>query len=62
MYRILMIKVVTASSIRLPAAMIIAVPANCPADVRLVMDMTTENHTGSPPFVAIIPNVKETDK
>ena len=60
-YLILIIKVVTANSIRLPAPIIIAVPANCPADVRLVIDITTESQTGNPPFVAIIPNVKETD-
>ena len=37
-------------------------PANCPAEVRFVIEMSRAPHTGRPPLTAIIPNVKETDR
>ena len=60
MYRILMTKVVSATSKYPAPAKIRFVPANCPALVRLVSEITTATQTGSPPETARKPNVKET--
>ena len=37
-------------------------PANCPAEVRLVMEISTAAQTGRPAATAITPNVTETDR
>lgn len=39
-----------------------AVPANCPAEVTVVIDMRTACHQLRPKDTAIIPKVKETDR
>ena len=38
------------------------IPANCPAEVTVVIDMRTTCHQLRPKDTAIIPNVKETDR
>ena len=55
-----MINVVTAISTYVPPAKISCVPATWPADVKLVMEISSATHTGSPPCVAMIPKAKDT--
>lgn len=55
------IRVANASSNNVPFDLIISIPANCPALVRLVSDIRTEDKTDNPPLFAIRPNAKETD-
>ena len=55
-----MINVVTAISTYVPPARISCVPATWPADVKLVMEISSATHTGSPPCVAMIPKAKDT--
>ena len=55
-------KVVIASSKYDPPFNISAIPANCPADVIFVMEIKTAIQTGSPPSVAIMPKVNETER
>jgi len=55
------IKVVTASSISVPPAIIISSPANCPALVKLVRDIKTDVNIDKPPWVASNPKAKDTD-
>ena len=38
------------------------IPANCPAEVTVVIDMRTACHQLRPKDTAVIPNVKETDR
>lgn len=55
------IRVVTASSINVPPAMIISRPANWPALVKLVKDIKRDVKIESPPSIARSPKVKETE-
>ena len=45
-----------------PGCIIIPMPANCPADVTVVIEMSTACHQDSPYDTAIIPKVNETDR
>jgi hypothetical protein len=57
-----MIKVVRVISKRPAFARINLVPANCPALVKLDMEIKTAIQTGKPPETAINPKVKDTGK
>lgn len=59
-YLMLMINVVTPISRSGASAMIRFVPANCPAEVRLVNEMTVAIQGEMPPLAASRPNVKAT--
>jgi hypothetical protein len=59
-YLMLMTNVVTAISRSGAPAMIRFVPANCPAEVRLVNEMTVAIQGEMPPLAASRPNVKAT--
>ena len=61
-YLKLIIKVVTASSIKVPQATIISRPANCPALVRFVRDIRNADITESPFSQAKSPKVKDTER
>ena len=58
----LMTKVVMAISIYMAPFINNSVPANCPAEVRLVIEINTAIHPGYPCCTTIIPKVKDTDK
>jgi hypothetical protein len=38
------------------------IPANCPAEVRFVIEINTAIQTGNPELTAIIPKVKDTER
>ncbi len=38
------------------------IPANCPAEVRFVMDISTADHHGKPMDTAMIPKENDTDR
>ena len=61
-YRELMTSCVRAISIRLPALTMTVIPANCPADVKLVIEIRTACQMLSPFDTAMIPNVKDTER
>ena len=56
------ISVVSASSVSAPSTSSILTPANCPALVRLVIEMSTADHIGSPESATVRPNAIETEK
>ena len=61
-YRRLMTSWVRACSARDAPAAIRERPANCPAEVTLLMEMRAAPHTGTPAAAAEMPKAKETEK
>ena len=45
-----------------PGWIITLIPASCPAEVTVVIEMMTACHHSNPMEIAIIPNVKDTDR
>ena len=61
-YRRLMTSWVSACSAREAPAAMRESPANCPAEVTLVMEISAAPHTGTPAATAEMPKAKETEK
>jgi len=61
-YRRFMTSWARASSIKVPALVIIGMAASCPAEVTLVMDIRVAWRGESPELTQNIPNAKATEK
>ena len=61
-YLELMTSWVSKISNTLPKAIMTVAPANCPAEVKLVKDITVATNQGSPPLTTDTPKAKDTAK